>query len=147
METAPSPSTAALSPGSMLADNGLREYSLDALVAGAGNPTVRAGVIRVISSISEGTVTHTTANGEPARLITGAFPGTSKCLTCGDHVDGGVLEQMTIDATTGIPVTFSGGAIGQPPTGQTTYQVRRVTLDQVAQGQFKAEPTTSTAGA
>ncbi|MFZ0667726.1 MAG: hypothetical protein WAM97_18415, partial [Acidimicrobiales bacterium] len=110
----------------MLADNWLWENSLDALVAGAGNPTVRAGVIRVISSIPEVTATHTTANCEPARLITGAFPDTSKCPTCGDPVVGGVLEQMTIDSTTGIPVTFSGGAIGQPPTGQTTYQVSRV---------------------
>jgi hypothetical protein len=148
METAPSPSVAAPPPGSMLADNWLWENSLDALVAGSGNPTVRAGVMRLISLIPEVKVTDTTANGEPAVQITGTFPNTSKCATCGQPVGGGVQEQLTIDATTGIPVSFSGGAVGQPPSGQPlTYQVSRVTLAQVAQGHFVAEPTTSTAGA
>jgi len=147
METAPDPSVTAPSPGSMLADNWLWENSLDAIIAGSGNPTVRAGVMRLISLIPEVTVTDTTANGEPAVQITGTFPDTSKCATCAQPVGGGVQEQLTIDATTGIPLSFSGGAVGQPPTGQLTYQVSRVTLSQVAQGRFVAKPTTSTAGA
>ena len=159
METAPDPSVTAPSPGSMLADNWLWEDSLDALVAGSGNPTVRAGVMRLISLIPEVTVTNTTANGEPAVQITGSFPDTS-CASakldgsaglqkkaCAKAADGGVQEQLTIDATTGIPLFFSGGAVGQPSAAQITYQVSRVTLSQVAQGHFVAEPRTSTAGA
>jgi hypothetical protein len=146
METAPDPSVTAPSPGSMLADNWLWENSLDALVAGSGNPTVRAGVMRLISLLPEVKVTDTTANGEPAVQITGTFPNPSKCPKCGPPVGGGVQEQLTIDATTGIPISFAGGAVGQPPAGQLTYQVSRVTLAQVAQGHFVAEPTT-TAGA
>jgi hypothetical protein len=148
METAPDPSVTAPSPGSMLADNWLWEDSLDALVAGSGNPTVRAGVMRLISLIPEVTVTDTIANGEPAVQISAAFPNPSKCATCAQPVGGGVQEQLTIDATTGIPISFSGGTVGQPPTGNPlTYQVSRVTLSQVAQGRFVAKPTTSTAGA
>jgi len=115
--------------------------------------------MRLISLIPEVEVTDTTANGEPAVQITATFPNTSKCTSaksdgsagqqkaCAKIVGGGVEEQVTIDATTGIPVSFSGGAVGQPPAGQITYQVSRVTLAQVAQGHFVAEPTTSTAGA
>lgn len=147
METAPSPSTTAPPQGSALANNWLWEDSLDALVAGSGNRTVRAGVMRLISLIPEVEVTDTTANGEPAVQIMATFPNTSKCSTCGPPVGGGVQEQLTIDATTGIPVSFSGGAPGQPPAGQLTYQVSRVTVDQLARGHFPAEPTTSAAGA
>jgi hypothetical protein len=147
METAPDPSVTAPSPGGLLADNWLWENSLDALIAGSGNPTVRAGVMRLISLLPEATVTDTIANGEPAVEITAAFPNPPKCATCAQPVGGGVEEQLTIDATTGIPISFSGGAVGQPSAGQLTYQVSRVTLSQVAQGRFVAEPTTSTAGA
>jgi Glyoxalase-like domain len=55
-------------------------------------------------------------------------------------------EQWTIDATTGIPISFGGGGLGQPLV-ETTYQVSRVTLAQVAQGRFVAPPATSTPGA
>jgi hypothetical protein len=147
METAPDPSVTAPSPGSLLATNWLWENSLDALIAGSGNPTVRAGVMRLISLISEATVNDTIANGEAAVQITAAFPNPSKCARCAQPVGGGVQEQLTIDATTGIPISFSGGAVGQPSAGQLTYQVSRVTLSQVAQGRFVAKPTTSTAGA
>jgi hypothetical protein len=158
METAPDPSVTAPPPGSMLADNWLWENSLDALVAGSGNPTVRAGVMRLISLMPEVTVTNTTANGEPALQITGTFLNMSCAKAksdgsaglqkaCAKSGGGGVQEQLTIDATTGIPVSFWGGAVGQPPSGQLTYQVSRLTLAQVAQGHFVAEPTTSTAGA
>jgi hypothetical protein len=159
METAPSPSVTAPSPGSMLADNWLWENSLDALVAGSGDPTVRAGVMRLISLLPEVKVTDTTANGEPAVLLTGTFPNTSRCSSaqsdrsaeekgaCGQPVGGGIEEQLTVNAATGIPVSFSGGAVGQPAAGQIMYQVSRVTLAEVAQDHFVAQPATSTARA
>jgi hypothetical protein len=153
MENAPDPSLTAPPQGSALADNWLWENSLDAFIAGSGNPTVRAGVMQLISLIAEVTVTNTTVNGEPAVQITGTFPDTS-CASaksdgsaglqkkeCAKPGGGGVQEQLTIDATTGIPLFFSGGAVGQPAGAQITYQVSRVTLSQVAQGHFVAKPT------
>ncbi len=159
METAPDPSVTAPPAGSPLADNWLWEDSLDALIAGSGNPTVRAGVMRLISLLPEVTVTDTTANGEPAVQITGTFPDPS-CASaklggsvglekkaCADPAGDGVQEQLTIDASTGIPLLFSGGAVGQPVGSPLMYQVSRVTVSQLEQGHFDAEPTTSTAGA
>ncbi|MGH9089700.1 MAG: hypothetical protein ACRDYZ_16590 [Acidimicrobiales bacterium] len=158
MEDAPNPTaapTAAISSaGVALADNWLWEDSLTALSAGAGNPTVRAGVMRLVSTIPQVKVTNTTANGEPAVTITNVFPAMAtgvKAKAIEQQLGVGSLaryqEQLTIDATTGIPISFSGGAPGQPPASQITYQVSRVTLSQVAQGHFVAEPTTSTSGA
>jgi hypothetical protein len=154
METAPDPSVTAPSQGSALADNWLWENSLDALVAGSGNPTVRAGVMRLISLLPEVAVADATTNGEPTLVLTGTFPSTPKCTaangptepqkTCGPSVGGGVEEQLTINATTGVPVSFSGGAIGQL-SGHIAYQVSRVTLAQVAQGNFTPEPSASIA--
>lgn len=159
METAPSPATAAPQQGGPLADNWLWENSMDTLVAGSGNPTVRAGVMRLVSTISAVTVTNATVNGNPALRITATFPNAPKCTAaqaaassaklakvCSSLVGGGFEEQWTIDATTGIPISFSGGGLGQPLV-ETTYQVSRVTLAQVAQGRFLAAPTTSTPGA
>jgi hypothetical protein len=97
-----------------------------------------------------------TANGASAVQITATFPNTPKCPStesgesselmkaCASVVGGGVQERLTINATTGIPITFARGATGQAPAGQITYEVSRVTLSQVAQGQFTAEPVTST---
>jgi hypothetical protein len=159
METAPSPSTAAPPQGGPLANDWLWENSMNALVAGSGNPTVRAGVMRLISTISEVTVTNATVAGKPAVRITAAFPGVPKCTAaqaassaklreaCASLAGSGYQEQWTIDATTGIPISFAGGALGQPPAAVTTYQVSRVTLAQVAQGHFVVTPSTSTPGA
>ncbi len=157
MEAAPDPSVTAPPQGSALAINWLWENSLSALIAGSGNPNVRAGVMELISLIPEVTVTNTTANGEPAVQITGTFPDTS-CASakadgsageiakaCAQPAGAGLQEQLTIDATTGIPLFFVGGAVGQPAGAPLTYQVSRVTLSQVEQGHFVAKARTSTA--
>ena len=118
--------------------------------------------MRLISTLPEVKVTNTTANGQAAVQITATFPNVSKCAVNGIHpgasdpalqkacaglVGGGFQEQLTINATTGIPISFSGGAPGQPPASRITYRVSRVTLSQVAQGHFVATPTGAAGGA
>ena len=137
--------------GSQLADSWLWENSLDALIAGAGNPTVRAGVMRLLATLPEVKVTTVAADGKPAVQLTATFPPTSKCASsglnpgatdpslqqaCASLTGTGSQEQLTIDATTGIPISFLGGAAGQPPAAEITYQVSRVTLSNIAAGKF-----------
>jgi hypothetical protein len=96
--------------------------SLDALVAGAGRPDVRAGVLRLLATIPQVTVTHTTANGADALEVTSrVFPDNYQ-------------EQLVVDAATGTPIRFIGGPIGQAPSVTVDYQVTRVTVADVAQG-------------
>jgi hypothetical protein len=116
------------------ADNWLWSDSLDALSAGAGNPTVRAGVMRLLSTLPEVTVVNATVNGESVVTITAGFPALPT----------NYQEQLTIDASTGVPVSFVGGTIGQPPTVQVSYQVSRVSLAEVAKGDLAPIPAAST---
>jgi hypothetical protein len=96
--------------------------SLDALLAGAGRPDVRAGVLRLLSTIPQVTVTHTTVNGADALVLSSrVFPDDYQ-------------EQLVIDAATGTPISFDGGTIGQAPAVSIAYQVTRVNVSDVAQG-------------
>ena len=109
-----------------LYDNWAWENSLDALIVGSGDPQVRAGVLRILATLPDVTVTDGTSDGQPTLVLTG-----------GDAVLGSDYhEQLTIDASTGIPVSFAGGAPGQPTTGTISYQVSRVTTDDIAAGTF-----------
>lgn len=146
MEFAPDP-TAPAPTSPAIADNWLWENSLDALTAGAGNPTVRAGVIRLVSTLPEVQVADTTADGQSVVQITATFPNTPACTdsACAQKAAlakpfPGLSEQLTLDAATGIPVSFAGGAPGQPPSTLVTYQVSRVSVAEVAQGHFVADP-------
>ena len=59
-------------------DDYIWENSLDALTAGAGKPQVRAGVLRILSTLPEVTVTRTTPGGQPTltqRAGAPALPG------------------------------------------------------------------------
>ena len=90
--------------------------SMDALIAGAGRPAVRAGVLRLLASIPEVTVTETTVDGRQvfdlrARLF----------------VPPRYQERLLVDAETGVPVRFIGGNVGQAPSVVVTYGVSRVT--------------------
>jgi hypothetical protein len=51
-------------------DNYVWENCEDALVAGSGNPQVRAGVLRLVSALPGITVTHGTVDGQPALTLT-----------------------------------------------------------------------------
>ena len=113
-------------PSAGIIDNYLWANSLDALTMGAGNPQVRVGVLRLLSTLPEVTVTNTTTGGQPTLTLTAgspAFPGTYH-------------EALTINASTGVPVAFAGGTPGQKLDVTTTYQVFRVTLAAIAAGKF-----------
>jgi hypothetical protein len=108
------------------ADNYLWNNSVDALSAGAGNPQVRAGVLRLLSTISAVTVAHSTTDGQPTLT-----------LTAGPEVFGGHGSQvLTISATTGTPIRSVIDAGTGVPDSVETYQVSRVTLADIEAGQF-----------
>jgi hypothetical protein len=105
-------------------DNYIWTNSQDALIAGSGNPQVRAGVLRILSTLPEVTVTSTTTGGQPTLTLRAGAPA----------MPGNYQETLVIGAKTGIPVTFTGGVPGHTPDVTVTYQVTRVTLADIAVG-------------
>jgi hypothetical protein len=100
----------------------------DALEAGAGNPQVRAGVLRLLSTVSGVVVTHGTLDGQPTLVVGDVIP---------DFNGNGTTEAaMTLNASTGIPLKYTDGAIGERPVTTTTYKVSRVTIADIAAGKF-----------
>jgi hypothetical protein len=107
-------------------DNYIWMDSLDALSAGAGNPQVRAGVLRILSTLPEVTVTNAVFDGQPALTLTAAAPA----------LPADYQEALTINAQTGVPMGFTGGTPGQTPGVTVTYQISRVTVSDIAAGKF-----------
>jgi hypothetical protein len=100
-----------------LYDNWVWENSQDALIAGSGDPQVRAGVLRILATLPGVTVTNGTSGGQPTLVLTA---GSSE-------LGYGYTEQLTIGADSGVPLEFIGGSTGGP-SGTVDYQVSRVTL-------------------
>ncbi|MFG1867551.1 hypothetical protein [Micromonospora arborensis] len=97
-------------------DNALWTFSTQALSAGDGNTQVRAGVLRLLSTISAVSVKNSTTDGKATLTI-----------TAGPEVFGGVAsEVLTIDATTGMLVKDVSTVPGTPQA-TTTYESSRVT--------------------
>jgi len=94
--------------------------SLDALMAGGSRPDVRAGVLRLLATISRVSVAKTTLHGKPALELTGRV------------FNDGYEEQLVIDAETGIPLRFVGTYPGETPGVVMTYKVSRVTVADLA---------------
>jgi hypothetical protein len=112
-----------------LFDNWAWEDSQDAIIAGAGDPQVRAGVLQILAMLPDVTVAHgTSSDGQPTLVLTGGA----------DEVGSGYQEQLTINAATGMPIGFVGGPPNGSPATQVDYQVARVTLSSVAAGQLPA---------
>jgi hypothetical protein len=109
-----------------LAGNYLWNNSVDALSAGAGSPQVRAGVLRLLSTIPEVTVQHSTTGGQPTLTLTA---GSALFL-------GGAPEVLTVNAKTGMPIRSAFRAQGNVPSSVSTFQVSRVTLAGVEAGKF-----------
>ena len=111
---------ATLQPGDVnpLFANWVWENSQDALVAGSGDPQVRAGVLRILATLPGVTVTDGTSGGQPTLVLTAGAPEFGDDRT----------EQMTINADSGIPIQSAGGQTGAPPAGTVDYKVSRVTL-------------------
>jgi hypothetical protein len=124
-----------ISDGGTQIDNYVWEDCQDALIAGSGNPQVRAGVLRLVSVLPGITITHGTVDGQPALTLT-AGAGELGFMNTSQAAPGSVYQEaITINASTGIPLGFTGGPAGKPVTS-VTYVVTRVSLADIAAGKF-----------
>ena len=101
--------------------------SINALTEGAGNPQVREGVLRVLSTIPEVTVANATTGGRPTLALTAAPALMGAGLPA---------QVVTISARTGMPLSLVNGTPGHQYYSDTTYRVSRVTLAGVRAGRF-----------
>ena len=128
-----------ISAGGLQIDNYVWESSEDALIAGSGNPQVRAGVLRLVSALPGISITRGTVDGQPTLTLTAGaaelgLSGTSKAdpkVATGAPYQ----EAITINADTGVPLKIVGGTAGQTDT-TVTYVVTRVNLADIAAGKF-----------
>ncbi|MGH3299103.1 MAG: hypothetical protein ACRDP7_45675 [Trebonia sp.] len=98
--------------------------SVDSLTWGAANPQIRAGVLRLLSTLPEVTVVKSTTGGQPTLTI-----------TAGPALFQGGKQVLTINAKTGMPIS-SVVTLPQVATSVETYQVSRVTLAGIKAGKF-----------
>ena len=106
-------------------DNNLWTASTIALSWGAGDPKIREGVLRLVSTIPEVTVADSSTGGQPTLTI-----------TAGPAVFGGDGEQvLTINARTGMPISSVVTGRGMP-TSVETFRISRVTLADIKAGKF-----------
>ena len=128
-----------MSAGGLQIDNYVWENCQDALIAGSGNPKVRAGVLRLVSALPGITVTHGTVDGQPTLTLTAGAAELGRVGT--DKADPKAetgppyQEAITINADTGIPLGFTGGPAGKAAV-TVTYVVTRVHLADIAAGKF-----------
>jgi hypothetical protein len=102
--------------------------SINALTEGAGNPQVREGVLRLLSTIPEVTIATSTAGGQPTLILT-----AGPALNPGSGLP---AQVVTINARTGMPISSAFGTPGQKLYSSTTFQVSRVTLAGIRAGRF-----------
>jgi hypothetical protein len=130
-----------MSAGGLQIDNYVWENCEDALVAGAGNPQVRAGVLRLVSALPGITVTHGTVDGQPTLTLTAGaaelgYAGVTKPTKAnpkGVPTGPAYQEAIIINASTGVPLGFAAGPAGQVSIA-VTYVVTRVSLADIAAG-------------
>lgn len=94
------------------------------LSAGGGDPKVRAGVLRLTSTIPGVTVVDSTTGGQPTLTITAAVWTDDT-----QHV-------LTINAQNGVPISSE---MNSPETGDSfagTFKVARVTVADIKAGRF-----------
>jgi hypothetical protein len=128
--------------GAAQIDNYVWENCEDALVAGSGNPQVRAGVLRLVSALPGITVTHGTVDGQPTLTLTAGAAelgrvgiGKPDKANPKGAMGPAYQEAITINADTGIPAKFAGGPAGKAAI-TVTYVVTRVNLAGIAAGKF-----------
>jgi hypothetical protein len=102
------------------------DNSKQALEKGAGNPEVRAGVLRLLATLPDVTVTHTTTSGRSTLTLTVGRPEAGMT----DY------QSLVINAHTGTPVTWSAGPGTQPAEATITYHVRRLTVSAFVAGKL-----------
>jgi hypothetical protein len=107
-----------------LYDNWVWEDAQDAIIAGSGDPQVRAGVLQILATLPGVTVTNGTSDGQPTLVLAAGSPELGHDYT----------EQLTINANTGVPIQFIGGPTSGPPSATVNYNVTRVTLANLPAG-------------
>ncbi|WP_028066308.1 hypothetical protein [Solirubrobacter soli] len=110
--TGPTPTPA---PKSIIDNNRVWIGSMDALIAGAGNIEVRAGVMQLISTIGGVKVTD---HGATLDIRNTEFPD-------------GYAETLTVDAKTGVIQKMTGGVPGKTPEVVVDYEITRVDAEDV----------------
>jgi hypothetical protein len=101
---------------SALYSNWVWEDSQDALIAGSGQPQVRAGVLRILATLHGITVKHGHSGGQATLVLTA---GTAE-------MGAGYAERLTINADSGVPISFAGGDLRKHPGVVVRYRVTRV---------------------
>jgi hypothetical protein len=128
-----------MSVGGIQIDNYVWENCEDALVAGSGNPQVRAGVLRLVAALPDITVTDGTVDGQPTLTLTAgaAELGRVGIDKANPKAETGPAyqEAITINADTGVPLEVASGPAGKV-AGIVTYVVTRVKLADIAVGNF-----------
>jgi hypothetical protein len=104
----------------MIWDNGM-----DALTAGAGNPQVRAGVLKLFATIPQITTGTGTLNGQQTLDVTASLLSSNSGL---------YEEQLVLNAETGVPLEMIGGNQGQTPGVTVYYTITRTTVADVENG-------------
>lgn len=109
------------------ANNHVWVFSVDTLAAGGGHPEVRAGVLRLISTIPGVTVTDSTTKGQPTLTI-----------TAGPEVIGSNdgEQVLTINAKNGVPISSATNDRELKTSFAQTFQVSRVTVADIKAGRF-----------
>lgn len=106
-------------------NNALWSDCTDALNWAGGSPEIRAGVLRLLSTIPEVTVANSTTDGQPTLTI-----------TAGPAVFGGEGDEvLTVNATTGLPVSIVSTTPGAP-TAVEAFHISRVTVADIEAGRF-----------
>jgi hypothetical protein len=107
-------------------DNFIWMNATGALTAAPDNTQVRAGVLRILATMPNVKVTHTTTAGQATLTLSDSWP-----LLMSPQL----VESLVINASTGFPVAEFNREPGQP-LNVTYYHVSRVTLSDVAAGRF-----------
>jgi hypothetical protein len=100
-------------------DNWVWNNSMDALRDGAGDPLVRAGVLRLLGQMPEIAVRKSTVGAQPVLVLTAGLPAT----VGGD-------ESLTVNGDTGLPIKYASDGV------EVNFTVTRVTIADVAKGKF-----------
>jgi hypothetical protein len=134
--TAPVPTFAS----ALILDGAVWENCEDALIAGSGNPQVRAGVLRLVSWLPRIKVTHGTVDGQPTLTLTAGpaelgYDTTGKAAKFDPDAGPANEEAITINAKTGIPLQIATGTVGHVTVG-VRYVVTRVNLAAIAAGKI-----------
>jgi hypothetical protein len=106
------------------ADNEIWSNCLYALNAGAANQQVRVGVLRLLATLPQVSVTPTVTDGQSSLTLTEAWEAPT----------GRAYDILVINAGTGLPIVTMTRQPDGELSGVTYYHASRITLADVAAG-------------